>query len=57
MLFWSQKIGVDTAEKERQEEAERWTIYEGSPQLYFRSVTAALPFDDTGIFEYLRQQP
>ena len=50
MLFWSQKIGVDIAEEEPQEEAERWTIYEGSPQSYFRSVTAALPFDDTRIF-------
>ena len=50
------KIGVCIAEKEPQEEVEKWTNNEVSPQLSFLSAIAALPFDDIGIFEYLRQQ-
>ena len=50
------KIGVAIAEKEPQEELEKRSILEGGSRLYFLSVTAALPFDDIGIVEFLRQQ-
>ena len=50
------KIGVAIAEKEPQEELEKRSILEGGSRLYFLSVTAALPFDDIGIFEYIRHQ-
>ena len=43
------KIGYDTAENEPQQDVEQRTK-EGGTQLYFLSVTAALPLDDTGIF-------
>ena len=49
MLFWKQKSGYDIAEIELQKEIEQRTK-EGGTQLYFLSVTAALPLDDTGIF-------
>ena len=43
------KIGYDIAENEPQQDVEQRTK-EGGTQLYFLSVTAALPLDDTGIF-------
>ena len=43
------KIGYDIAENEPQQDVEQRTK-EGSTRLYFLSVTAALPLDDTGIF-------
>ena len=43
------KIGYDIAESEPQQDVEQRTK-EGGTQLYFLSVTAALPLDDTGIF-------
>ena len=42
------KIGYDIAENEPQQDVEQRTK-EGGTQLYFLSVTAALPLDDTGI--------
>ena len=42
-------IGYDIAENELQKEAEQRTK-EGGTRLYFLSVTAALPLDETGIF-------
>ena len=50
------KFGFDIAEEEPQEKVEKWTNNEGSPQIFFLSITAALPLDDIGIFEYLRKQ-
>ena len=44
------KFGFDIAEEEPQEKVEKWTNNEGSPQIFFLSITAALPLDDIGIF-------
>ena len=42
-------IGHDIAENEPQQDVEKRTK-EGGTRLYFLSVTAALPLDETGIF-------